>query len=300
MKKMRRSILAAFCLVCCAVFGAFPVGAASGVKALCENVSKTKTVSADVTGDGKKDTIRLKFTGEPDDEWIRETRVDINGKKALSIKDKSYYYSVSLRYIRMSKSKTFLQIISHTDNDDHTFNRIYRYDNKKKKLVPALDLYNGGLSTAEDVVKATGKEIQIRHRLQPEETGWINWKFTYTYKKGIFKLKSSTASVKSSLGRMAAGQDDYGKYFEKNQFIAAKPLTFYTDTSLNKTAFTAQKQDKLTLKKIKVSGSRVYLQFQKGKKTGWRRANQSDVYNFKSSDPASTGWFYGVFNRLAG
>ena len=64
MKKMRRSILAAFCLVCCAVFGAFPVGAASGVKALCENVSKTKTVSADVTGDGKKDTIRLKFTGE--------------------------------------------------------------------------------------------------------------------------------------------------------------------------------------------------------------------------------------------
>lgn len=199
-----------------------------------------------------------------------------------------------------SKSKTFLQIISHTDNDDHTFNRIYRYDNKKKKLVPALDLYNGGLSTAEDVVKATGKEIQIRHRLQPEETGWINWKFTYTYKKGIFKLKPSTASVKSSLGRMAAGQDDYGKYFEKNQFIAAKPLTFYTDTSLNKTAFTARKQDKLTLKKIKVSGSRVYLQFQKGKKTGWRRANQSDVYNFKSSDPASTGWFYGVFNRLAG
>lgn len=301
MRKVRQGVLATFCLVCCVLLGALPAKAATGVKTLCKYTSKTRTVSADVTGNGKKDKVRLTFTKDPDNDWVREARIYVNGKKVLSIKDESNYYSVSLRHIRMSKSKVFLQIISHTDNDYHTFNRIYRYDKKKKKLVPALDLYKSKLNSAEEVVKATSKEIQVRHELQPQETGRISWKFSYTYKNGKFKLKSSTAEVKSILGTMGSmEQDSYGAYFKKNQFVVANPLTFYPSTSLKKTAFTARRQDKLKMKKIKVSGNKVYLQFQKSGKTGWQRVNRSDVYKYSSSDPGSTGWFYGVFNRLAG
>ena len=184
MSKRKQMVWALFCLVCCVAFGVFPARAATGVKELCRNVSKKVTVSADVTGNGKKDKIRLEFTEQPYNGWIGETRVYINGKKALSIKDSSYYYKVSLRHIRMSKSKVFLQIMSYSDNSYHTFNRIYQYDKKKKKLVTALDLKKSQLDSAEDVVKATSKNIQVRHSLQPAETGRIHWDFTYTYKNG--------------------------------------------------------------------------------------------------------------------
>ncbi|HCT93165.1 MAG TPA: hypothetical protein DF613_17535 [Lachnospiraceae bacterium] len=153
---------------------------------------------------------------------------------------------------------------------------------------------------AGDVVKATGKSIQVVNSLQPMETGWINWKYTYTYKNGKFKLKSSTAAAKSSLGNHAYDEDGYRALFKKNKYVVANTRSFYTGTDLKKVAFTAERNDKLTLKKIKISGDKVYLQFQKGKKTGWQQVDNSGVYDFRSSDPGSTGWFYGVYKRLVG
>ena len=42
------------------------------------------------------------------------------------------------------------------------------------------------------------------------------------------------------------------------------------------------------------------LTFKKGSKTGWQKVYRTNVYDYSGSDPGKTGWFYGVFNRLAG
>lgn len=286
--KMRRGLLALCCLVCCLAFGVVPARAASGVKELCTYATETKTVRADVTGNGKKDTIRLKLTMGQYNGTIKESQVYVNGKKALTVNDTDDYRSVSMRHVRMSKSKVFLQISTHGDSNYKHFNRIYRYDKKKKKLVCVLDLF-GEPDIGGTVVKASSKGIQVSHGLRPRETGGLAWNYTYTYKNGKFKLKSSTAAVKSTLGNMAI-DDEYKAIFAKNKYVVASTRVFYKDTNLKKASFTAKQNDKLTLKKIKIAKGKVYLQFQKGKKTGWQQVNGTGF----------TEWFYGVSKRQIG
>ncbi len=249
-----------------------PVRAASLDKVF-DYDDRNLTFYKDITGDGKKDEITVK-TNLNQYDMIQSTQVFVKGKKALTItKNAGYYYSVDVNYLKMSKSKEFLQIIGYGDNEWRAVNAIYRYDKKNGKLKKVLDLTNG-INSASDVVKVTSKNIQVQHSYQPTETGWVNWKYTYIFKNGKFKLKKSTASVKSSLNEYDNG-DGYFKYFKDSKFKASKSLTFYTSTSQKKKAFTAKKGSVLKLKKIKVSGKKVYTD-------------------------QGTGWFYGVACRLAG
>ena len=56
----------------------------------------------------------------------------------------------------------------------------------------------------------------------------------------------------------------------------------------------------LTLKKIRTRDKDIFLQFQKGNKKGWQKVMNTDVYDYDSADYASSGWFFGVYHRLAG
>ena len=291
MKKISKLMLSGvFVLVLSVLLGGNPVKAAS-VENLCDYTSKNTTVSADITGDNIKDTIQFKMTPDKECGYIQKLRVFVNGTKTLTVKEKDSYYHISATWIHMSKTKNLLQIIGRGDNDYCTFNSIYRYDSGTKKLVRVLDLTSNSLLADGQVMKATSKKIVIDHGFQPSETGWLRWKYSYVYKNNKLKRSSDTAAVKSSLG-IGTQKDGYGKYFAKNQFIAARTIRFYTGTKMNKTAFSARKGDILTLKKVKISGSRMYLQYQSGRKTGWMEVNK----NGYMENP----FFYGVNERLAG
>lgn len=292
MKQLRKMFIAGMAVLTLAVlFGGVPVKAASGVENMCENTSKNTKFYADLTGDNKKDTIRLKMTVDKECYFVQKLRIYVNGTKALTLRDKDSYYNVSATYIHMSKTKNFLQVTGRGDNDYCALNRIYRYDTKTKKMICVLDLSSDYLVSDGELVKATNKKIVLRHSYQPSESGQIRWNYTYVYKNKKFKRVSDTATVKSTLGKFVQ-KDGYEKYFAKNQFVAADSLRFYTSTKMKKTAFSAKKGDVLTLKKIKIHGKRMYLQFQKGKKTGWMEVNKSGSWN--------KTYFYGVRNRLAG
>lgn len=279
-----------FVLVLSVLLGGNPVKAA-GIENLCDYTSKNTTASADITGDNKKDTIQLKMTRDNESGFIQKLRVFVNGTKALTLRDKDSYYHLSVTYIHMTRKKNLLQITGRGDNDYCTFNSIYRYDSKNKKLVRVLDLTSNYLLADGQVIKATGKKIVIDHGFQPSETGWLRWKYSYVYKNNKFKRSSDTAAVKSSLGDYMS-KDGYGKYFANNQFVAARSIRFYSSTKMNKTAFSAKKGDVLTLKKIKISGSKMYLQYQNGTKTGWIEVNKRGYMD--------KPFFYGVNERLAG
>lgn len=290
MKRKIRKLLAGtvFVLSLCAILGGGQVQAASKPKTLCKNASNNVSFSADLTGNGKKDSIKLKLTKDKYHPPIKKVRVYVNGKKALTINDKAGSYSVDVHYIHMSKTKNFLQIQTTWNNGIHNVNNIYRYDSKKKKLVKVLDLSNE-FARPGAAVKVKGSQVQIGYSYQPPETGWIHWNYTYIYKNGKFRLKSNTATVKSSLGNPSSRPDNYGKYFKKSQFVAAKPLSFYSSTDLKTVSLTAKRNDVLSLKKIKIVGRNMYLQFKKGNAAGWHK-----VHNGTSQ------WFYGVSSRLAG
>ena len=181
-------------------------------------------------------------------------------------------------------------------------NGIYKYNNKTKKLVRVLNLKQYPLQ-AYQVTGATSSEIKVKFGGQPIETGWINCKYTFVYKNGGFKLKSNTTAAQTMFKNYDYNPDGYGKYFKDNKFKTSKKLKFYTNTNLNKVSYTAKKGAVLKLKKVKMVGSKVYLQFQSGKKTGWRKVFNNNVYNYSLEnweDVSKSGWFYGVYNRLAG
>ena len=250
-----------------------------------KNVPVKKTISADITGDGKADKILI-TTMMDKDFRVKKLKVTINNKTAFSknCSDRGINY-ITAKYAKMTNKNEFLQLMGIGDNDYMVFNQIYKYNDKSKKLysVGKLD------DTACEIVSAKKNSLTLHHGEQPAETGWLSWKMTYKFRNNKLVLTNTTTStVKSLIGYDR--KDTYSKLFRKNIFVTAKKLSFYNGKKL---AFTVPKGKQVTLKKLTLSKGKIYLQFQYGKKTGWISVNNKD-YNFESP------YFKKVTSRLAG
>ena len=273
---------------------------AETVDTVCDRVGKNTTVWKDVTGDGQADKLRFKLTKDEYGNYINKVQVNVNGKKALTLKSEGGFYMLTVQYIQIADGQQFLQLFGTADNDYLVENRIFRYDSSTGKLVKVLDLSKVN-AVCGAVTEAAGRQIRIEFKKQPAETGWLHWEYTYVYKNGQFRLKSNTAAVYSSIGDFTA-EDGYGAYFKNNEFVSSRSLTFYKGTGLKAKAFEAGKGDVLKLKKIRMSGGKIYLQFQKGNTRGWQRVDRGYLYQYDTDGSLieESGWFYGVHNRLAG
>lgn len=261
---------------------------AAGVSKLCASTNKTKTFKKEITGDKKTDSIKLK-TVKDRASYIDKLDVVINNKKALSIDFTPNCWGYSANYISMSKKNVFLQIYGHLDGGEIGSNQIYKYNKKTKKLVCVLDCnaINPAFE-ARNVTSASSSQIKIAYNGQPYETGHLSCSYSYVYKNGIFKPTSNTVKVKCALSGYSSS---YKKYFKQNKYVAAKKLYFYSKPGMLEPAavsFTANAGDVVQLKKVKAIGRDVYLQFKKGKATGWMK-----VFN-------SFNCFEGVTSMLAG
>lgn len=248
-----------------------------------------------MTGDGQPDKIRMKITKTNDQ--IKKAVFFVNGQKALVLKPR-VTYDISLNYIQMNEKKEFLEVICHSDDGYKPIHAIYRYNDNTQKLNCVLDFTTVARGSAQEVIGVTSNEIQVSHSIQPSETGWIGWDYAYRFRSNRFSLKSKTTDVHSELTSETG--DGLSQNFKQNQFLTANRRTFYKNISRTAPAFQAEKGDLLTLKKIRTRGKDVFLQFQKGNKKGWQKVMNTDVYDYDSVDRASSGWFFGVYHRLAG
>lgn len=266
---------------------------------------KSKTFYQDITRDGKPDKIRLKvITDEAYGESVEKVKVYVNGKNAGTIQYEAYSNcGIKVYYIYMSQNREFLQICEASGNDYVGTNELYSYQASTGKLKKVCTFPREAMNIR-NVVSASSSRIQVLVTGQPTETGWIQGELTYVYKNGKFQLKSNVLPVKSLFYKNGdISSDQYAAYLNRNQYVVANKRAFYTTTGMKKKAFTAKRGDVLTLKKMKISGKKVYLQFQKGSKTGWQRVFRNNVYDYSISDwdeIAKTGWFYGIYQRLAG
>lgn len=230
-------------------------------------ISGTKKV--DLTGDGKKETVKFLVQMEEEGSYIEKFTIKINGKKAFTRKYAGY--SVAVNYIKLSSNTQFLWIRDYGDNYDSGINGLYRYQKSNHKLKKVLEFdsidWKEGVSHIyTDVGKTTKSTVKVSYYGQMQATGYISWDCTYQFKNGKFALKSSVSSVKN------------GNYGKNLVYTANQSLTFYKGVKMKKKAFSVQAGDQVTLKKIKVYKNAYYLQFQKGKKKGWIKANQMNIF----------------------
>lgn len=270
---------------------------AAGVSKVGVYQRNNYTFKKDVTGNGKTDTVFVKLIKDQYGNFLKNVVFYVNGKKALTLKG-SDSYGVSVNYFKVSGVGPMLQIYLIADSEARTINSIYRYDKGTKKFVRVMNIAANYQTAYGDVVSTGRKKMTIEYHLQPSEIGRISWRYTYNWKGGKWKRSSDTTSVKSML--TYNNGDGYTKYFKKNQFVVANTQKFYKTTAMNKVSFTAKRGAVVTLKKIKVSGKNMYVQFAKGGKTGWKKLYAGNVYNYRASNIANSGWFYGVYKRLAG
>ena len=250
-----------------------------------KDIPVKKTISADITGDGKADKILITTTMD-DDFRVKKLKVTVNKKTAFSknCTDSGINY-ITAKYAKMTNKNEFIQLMGIGDNDYIVFNQIYKYNNTSKKLYSVSKLDN----TACEIVSAKKNRLTLHHGEQPAETGWLTWKMSYKFRNNKLVLTNATTStVKSTIGY--SRKDSYSKLFRKNIFVTAKKLRFYNGKKL---AFTVPKGKQVTLKKLTLSKGNIYLQFQYGKKTGWISVNNKN-YDFESP------YFKKVNSRLAG
>ena len=263
----------------------FIISSSPVIKSQVKDIPVKKTISADITGDGKADKILITTTMD-DDFRVKKLKVTVNKKTAFSknCTDSGINY-ITAKYAKMTNKNEFIQLMGIGDNDYIVFNQIYKYNNTSKKLYSVSKLDN----TACEIVSAKKNRLTLHHGEQPAETGWLTWKMSYKFRNNKLVLTNATTStVKSTIGY--SRKDSYSKLFRKNIFVTAKKLRFYNGKKL---AFTVPKGKQVTLKKLTLSKGNIYLQFQYGKKTGWISVNNKN-YDFESP------YFKKVNSRLAG
>lgn len=269
----------------------------SFAKASVKNIPQTKTSgtyvgNVDLTGDENADSVIIRTTPDQEGWYINRFTIYLNGKRITEISLRDHdCYDLTVKYAKMSTQHTFIQIIGRGENDYVTYNEIFTY-NKKSNQFRVVKSFNNRSSYAEEIVTANKKGITVKHRVQPMETGWINWTLPFKYSKQKFiRTASSTKTVRSELGQNR--KDKYSRYFAKNKFITAKKVTFYKKAGSKKVAFRVPKGKAVTLKKLIYSKKKIYLQFKYGKKYGYLRVNRAN-YNFEKP------LFQNVNSRLSG
>ena len=207
-----------------------------------KDIPVKKTISADITGDGKADKILITTTMD-DDFRVKKLKVTVNKKTAFNknCTDSGINY-ITAKYAKMTNKNEFIQLMGIGDNDYIVFNQIYKYNNTSKKLYSISKLDN----TACEIVSAKKNRLTLHHGEQPAETGWLTWKMSYKFRNNKLVLTNATTStVKSTIGY--SRKDSYSKLFRKNIFVTAKKLRFYNGKKL---AFTVPKGKQVTLKKL--------------------------------------------------
>lgn len=261
-------------------------------KAAVKNIPQQKNsnsfaANVDMNGDKKADSIVIKASKEKENSYVSQYTIYMNKKAVTAVNLSDFYCNYfTVKYVKMSNSREFLQIIGHGDNDYIVYNELLAYSKKTKQFYTVNSFHESNIYATE-IISANKNGLVIRHSDQPAETGWLFWTLPYKYQKGKFvPTTTSTNTVKSGIA--GSRKDKYSKYFAKNKFVAAKKLTFYNG---NKVAFRVNKGKVVTLTKLSLSKNKIYLQFQYGKKKGWIRVNHP---NYDSAHPL----FQSVNSRL--
>lgn len=271
MKKIQKAFISV--LVCLIFITVNKCDVQASQKQLYDSGKKlNQTKKIDITGNGKKDTIKFKTKMQEQSDWIDTFSITINGKKAFTAKN-VFAYSYEVHYLRLSSKNIFLQIKSYENNYDSTISAIYKYDKRKKKLVKVLTLesqesefctYESGVTHIGDEISVDGKKLKVTYTGQLNVCGYLEWTKTYTYNGKKFVEDKATTKVK--------GKKSYTPNLKKGQVVLMKK-SLKGNKGNNICYMVAGKKCKiLKICKCKSSTNTVngyYILVSQGKTKGW-------------------------------
>lgn len=164
---------------------------------------QTDVKSYDVTGDGKKDVIRVqsekpvKSDGYTEGPWV----IMINGKVAYRSNPKNYTEYLTVCLYQVDSRRIYLSIADEVgSNDDINECAFYQYQDSKLKKVcdifSPMVRHKSLLHIYIEKVKVTKKKIQVKYVNQFSVTGYLRWTAVFHYTDGKWKLDGNTYPTK--------------------------------------------------------------------------------------------------------
>ena len=228
--------------------------------------------SFDITGDGKKDSFKIKQTGAGSDYYMG-CQLWVNGKVAYQVK--GLYYSTSSKLITLSNGKKYLYLFNECDDHISPLCAILKYKNGKfVKVVDFMKLFDKHGSHSYALIRgANGNNIKVKAFTMSYTLGTSDYELQYVYSGGTLKQKTKAARL---LGA-------YYTYNKTRCFTARKAINVYSSTSLSTVAFRLKKCDKIMIDQCRITSNYMLLQVKFGKKTGWIKA-ASEPYKIGGSE----------------
>ena len=266
--KIRKIVMAFAVVLFAACMYVKPAEAAKTVKPI--TLKNEKTISKyDVTGDGKKDKVKIKCT-KPDkylQGYGTEWKVIVNGKSVLRIAPMWDECQPEVQLYRVSKKRVYLSITERLPNNDD-ISGCALFQMKKGKLHKVCDFYDPIVKSITafhyyvNISKMTSKSMTVECSDQLYATGRIVWHMNYVYKNGKWKKTGNVYRV---------FYDPDNEWIDHSSgWTANRKLNVYTTTSLKKKAFTVKKGEVVKIKKLCIKNGNTYIQLtnKRGKK-GW-------------------------------
>lgn len=245
----------------CLLFALFPVqrAGAAGVKGIQLKNQKNIT-KYDITGDGKKDTIRIdcEESVESDEGVEISWTVTVNGEVVYRNNPEYYTETLSVVLYQVSSKVNYLHIQEDVgSNDDINASAFYRFqDGKFTKICDIYEplckyIYNFHFYA--EPLQVTQKKIVVSYANQFSATGYLSWNVEYRYKDGEWKKQGKTYALT-----------------EVKKMTGNRKFTVYKTAGGTAKAFTVKKGQKIKIKKICLKNKKTYVQIvlSDGKK-GW-------------------------------
>lgn len=214
----------------------------------------------DVTGDGKKDTVRIDCDKPaPYDEGCGDDwKITINNKVVYRDNKKMYTEYLTVVLYRISSKRIYLDIQENVgSNDDISSHAFYEYRGNTLKKV--CDVYT---PLAKQIYKfhfyiekvaVSSKQIVVSYVNQFSASGYLFWKVSYRYEDNVWKRVGNTFQVT-----------------EQRKLTVNRKLTLYSTPGGKKKAVTLKKGQKIRINKLCLKNKKTYMQvvMSNGKK-GW-------------------------------
>ena len=226
--------------------------------------NKTYT-SYDITGDKKKDTIRINIYKHREYDYYDALSVVINGKTAYSFKNQFFYGDeVKIKLYTLKNGKPFLYLYAPANNYDGPVCGVFQYKNGKLKEIINFQTFFGeyGAHQTGDVIAIKGNTITTRYYVMSFVLGPCYVRYSYTYKNGTLVRTSNITNFEKlySYGRLT------------KTFYANKNLTAYTSVSAGKKAFTVKRGGAVLVDKCYCNGKSMLVRVKYKGKYGWIKA----------------------------
>lgn len=198
--------------------------------------NKTYT-SYDVTGDRKKDTVRIK--AENGLYGISKVSLAINGKTYVITRETCL--NINAKIYTLKNGKPFIYLFLEYDNDTGPVCGIFQYKSGKlKQVVNCLEFFGKkgkyGYDVSGSVEQVNGNKITVDFWIMSYTLGYTKYSCQFVYKNGTLRRINNQVSATPSVGTLS---------MQKNVKVYMKPTG-------KKAAYTLKEG-----KRVKVTGAYV-------------------------------------------